>query len=314
MSTTNTAEDTVRHSFEARGPLHVDAQLRASSLHLTAAETDEVTVEVTPSKGFYLNADPLEVIVEYSANTLRIEVPEPEGGGLKIGPIQLGSFTSHRYSITVRVPEHSSLKAHTGSGRITTTGVLEQALAKCSSGRISVEQAREVYARTGSGAITVGQADRLEATAGSGGIVVETVTEAQLTAGSGDIRVNSSPGHLQLKTGSGDIRLGNIAGAGALAGSGDIEVAHLSGNLNAKTGSGDVTVQCAVSGQIHSTAASGDITVGVPTGTAVLQDCSTVSGRLRSELQGTDAPAETEHQLELHARTVSGDIALRRAG
>lgn len=314
MSTANTAEDTVLHSFDAQGPLHIDAQLRNSSLHVAAAETDQITVEVTLAKGVHINADPTEVIVDYSANTLRIEVPENEGGGLKLGPIQIGNFTSHRYRIDVEVPAHSSLNAHTGSGSITASGLLEKALAKCGSGRVSVEQAREVDVRTGSGAITVGQVERMEAIAGSGGITVDTVAEAHLTAGSGGIRVSSSTGHLQLKTGSGDIRLGIIAGASALAGSGNIEVAQLSGDLNAKTGSGDVTVQRAVSGVIHTTAASGDVTVGVPSGTAVLQDCSTISGRLSSELQSTEAPAEAQHRLELHARTVSGNIALNRAG
>lgn len=313
MATTKTAESTVRHTFEAEGPLNLDAYLRASSLHVTAGHFEQISVEVSLAKGVHINADPEDVIVEYSAGTLRIEVPETDGGGLKFGPIQIGGFTSHRYRVEVQIPEGSSVNAETGSGSITATGPLETALAKCGSGRISVEQAREVRAKTGSGTVTVEQADRLEATAGSGDITVNAVSEAHLTAGSGNIRVNTAQRQLEVKTGSGSIRLGAVADTSALAGSGDIEIGTLNGRLSSKSGSGDVTLQTASAGAIEATAAAGDITVGIPHGTAVLQDCSTVAGRLSSALEDADGPGEAERRLELRARTVSGDISVHRA-
>lgn len=314
MTHTQTTEGAVVHTFAAEGPLHLDAQLRASSMSVSAAPTDQVTVKVTLAKGVHINADQEEVAVEYSAGTLQIEVPETTGGGLKFGPIQIGNFTSHRYQIDVEIPEASSVKAQAGSGSITTSGSLESATTRCGSGRISVDQAREVYAKCGSGQIALGRAEKLEAIAGSGDITVNSITDGQLTAGSGDIRVTSATGHLELKTGSGDMRLETVAEVSAVAGSGGIEIGQLRGQFSAKTGSGDITVQRAVEGLIQATAAAGDISCGIPSGTAVLQDCSTVAGRLSSALSEADGPAETdEHRLELRARTVSGNISVHRA-
>lgn len=313
MAATRANETTVLHTFDVGGTLHLDAHLRSSSLNVTAGMVDQITVEVALAKGVHVNSDPQEVIVEYSAGTLRIEVPETAGGGLKFGPIQIGNFTTHRYHIDVQVPEGSSIRALAGSGGITAVGRVDSVLAKCGSGRISVEQAREIYAKAGSGTITVERAQKLEATAGSGDITAGTLGEAHLTAGSGTLRVAAADHHLELKTGSGDIRLGRVVSASALAGSGDIEVGELRGQFTSKTGSGDVTVQRAVSGVVMATAASGDISVGIPLGTAVLKDCSTVSGGLSSALDDADGPGEAENRLELRARTVSGDIAVHRA-
>ncbi|WP_150461890.1 DUF4097 family beta strand repeat-containing protein [Nesterenkonia ebinurensis] len=313
MATTTTGENTVLHTFDASGPQYLDAQLRSSSLNIATSPDDQITVKVTLAKGVHINADPQDVIVEYSAGTLRIEVPETEGGGLKFGPIQIGNFTSHRYTIDVQLPESSSMKARTGSGSVTAAGLLDQVTATCGSGRIAVERAREISAKAGSGAITVDRAEKLEATAGSGAISVSTVGEARLTAGSGSIRVSAAEGRTELKTGSGAIRLGRVADTSAFAGSGDIEIGQLSGRLTCKTGSGDVSVQRAISGIVEATAASGDIEVGIPAGTAVLQDCSTVSGRLSSALENAEGPGEAEHRLELRARTISGDVSVHRA-
>lgn len=313
MATTKTGDNTILHTFDASGPTHVDAYLRASSLNVTAAPVDQITVEVTLAKGVHINADPQEVLVEYSAGALRIEVPETEGGGLKFGPIQIGSFSSHRYTIEVQLPEGSSVTAQAGSGSVDLSGSLDRVMATCGSGRIAVEQAREIYAKAGSGAITVDRAEKLEAAAGSGAISVTTVGEAHLTAGSGSIRVGTAEGRTDLKTGSGAIRLGRIVETSAAAGSGDIDVSELRGSLKVKTGSGDVTVERAIFGVIEATAASGAIEVGIPAGVAVLQDCSTISGRLSSALEDAEGPGEAEHRLELHARTVSGNISVLRA-
>lgn len=314
MITTDAEEGTVVHTFTADGPIYLDAQLRASSLNVATAATDQVTVKVALAKGVHINADQEEVIVELSADTLRIEVPKTDGGGLKFGPLQIGNYTSHRYQIDVQIPEASSIKAQAGSGSITTAGWLESATAACGSGRVFLDQAREVQAKCGSGQIVVNRADKLEASAGSGDITVTSLGEGRLSAGSGDIRITSAEAHLELKTGSGDMRLGQITDASAIAGSGDIDIVQLTGQFSAKTGSGNITIQRAVEGLIQATAAAGDISCGIPSGTVVLQDCSTVAGKLSSTLSQAEGPAEAdEHRLDLRARTVSGNIAVHRA-
>lgn len=293
MSTTT--DGAVRHTFESDTAVQIDAQLRASSLNLTAGPVESITVEVTPASGAGA-ADAGDVVVERSGNLLHIEVPEAEESALRLGLLQIGSQTSHRYSIHVQVPDGSSLRARAGSGSVIAEGPLEVVRTSCGSGRITVQQAGQMHAKAGSGDITVQQAGRLEAAAGSGEISVAVVEEAKLTAGSGNMRLGEA-GKLELKTGSGDIAID-----------------QLHGELRAKTGSGNITVQRAVAGSVAATAASGAITLGIPAGTAVLQDCSTVAGRLSSSLEQAEGPGDAAHRLELRARTVSGDISLHRAG
>jgi hypothetical protein len=50
--------------------------------------------------------------------------------------------------------------------------------------------------------------------------------------------------------------------------------------------------------------------VGVPTGTPVWTDITTVSGRIHNALEGVGEPAEGADHVELRATTVSGDVVL----
>ena len=50
--------------------------------------------------------------------------------------------------------------------------------------------------------------------------------------------------------------------------------------------------------------------IGVKAGVPVWTDITTVSGTIRSELQGAGQPQEGQDHIEVRAKTVSGDIAL----
>ncbi len=59
---------------------------------------------------------------------------------------------------------------------------------------------------------------------------------------------------------------------------------------------------------------AGRVSVGVAKGTAAFLDVSTMSGRVHSELEAADAPADTDKRIELIIRTMSGDdVDLARA-
>jgi len=58
---------------------------------------------------------------------------------------------------------------------------------------------------------------------------------------------------------------------------------------------------------------SGGVSVGVANGVAALLDLSTVSGRVRSELEASGAPADGEQRVELVLSTVSGNVSVARA-
>ena len=76
------------------------------------------------------------------------------------------------------------------------------------------------------------------------------------------------------------------------------------------TGSGDLTIRTAHRGKLTAKGASGDVQIGVPAGVPVWTDLTTVSGDIRSGLEGVGEPEEGADHIELRAKTVSGDIVL----
>lgn len=68
------------------------------------------------------------------------------------------------------------------------------------------------------------------------------------------------------------------------------------------------------SGTVEIDSASGDILIGVAGGTAAWLDVHSLSGDITSELEGADAPDEDAPTVTIRGRTLSGDVAIRRAG
>jgi len=63
-------------------------------------------------------------------------------------------------------------------------------------------------------------------------------------------------------------------------------------------------------GRVTVKGASSDVSIGVQGGVPVWTDVTTVSGTIRSDLQGAGQPEEGQDHIELRAKTVSGDIVL----
>ena len=76
------------------------------------------------------------------------------------------------------------------------------------------------------------------------------------------------------------------------------------------TGSGDLEIDVITAGRVQAKGASGGIRVGIPAGVPVWTDVSTVSGRIRSTLEGAGQPEPGADHVEVRAKTVSGDIVL----
>jgi DUF4097 and DUF4098 domain-containing protein YvlB len=65
-------------------------------------------------------------------------------------------------------------------------------------------------------------------------------------------------------------------------------------------------------GQLTAKNVSGDIRVGVPAGVPVWTDITSLTGSVRSNLEGVGEPEEGQDFIELRARTVSGDVHLEQ--
>ena len=269
----------MHRTFAATQPQDLFIELPSGELRLTAAEVVEVDVEVTGRR-----AD--EVVIEHSSD--QVTVVAPRGMGF------LGS--SGDLTVTVTAPVGSSLVAKLGSARFTGRGILGAVQITSGSGAVALEEVLEhLLVKTGSGSITV---RRLHA-------------HGQLKTGSGEITVGRADDTARLATGSGDVEVGHALGPVALkSGSGDLVVGTAGSDASLSSASGDLRIGRISRGQAQLKNASGDIRIGIPQGTPVWTDVSSNTGRVRSNLAPTGAPADGQAYVEVRAQTVTGDIVL----
>ena len=270
----------MKHTFPATSPQDVYVEIGSGDVQVLATDTDQVVVDIA-------GRDAEHVVVEQEGTSVRV-----------VARMRTG-FLSGFSGLTVQVtaPRGSSLGTRLGSAGVRVEGLLDHA-----------------HLQTGSGQV----------------VLDEVAQDALVKTGSGEVAVRSVGGETEIKTGSGDIGVGHLRGPARLStGSGDIEVGRADAPISFKTGSGDIVVRDAHGGQAQLSAgsghlevtrmssgiaqlknASGDIKVGVPAGTPVWTDISSVSGHVRSSLPPTGAPQDGQDHVEVTARTVSGDVYL----
>jgi hypothetical protein len=152
-----------------------------------------------------------------------------------------------------------------------------------------------VVARTASGDIDLGQVDTVEVKTASGDVKVDSCTgRCEIIAASGDVRVHLVAGDLCVSTASGDIG-----------------IERTEGRVEVKTASGDIRIGRCSGASVEATSMSGDVDLGLPEGTRVEAEIDSLSGDV--VLPSRRPPGgETEHNLKLRAKTVSGDVVVRR--
>jgi DUF4097 and DUF4098 domain-containing protein YvlB len=167
--------------------------------------------------------------------------------------------------------------------------------------------------RTGSADVTAeGPVGVVQVKTGSGDVDLEQVCEdLQVKCGSGDVRIGEAQAAAAVSTGSGDVEIGRNRGPAVVkTGSGDVRFREATTEVSVMTGSGDLVLDTVREGRFQAKGASGSIHVGIPAGTPVWTDITTLSGRIHSDVEGTGAPAEGAAHVELRASTVSGDVVL----
>ena len=85
------------------------------------------------------------------------------------------------------------------------------------------------------------------------------------------------------------------------------------GDIDVRTVRGTIRIDEARCGRLHLVTAIGDIEVGLCRGSAALLDLRTVSGRLRNTVPVVTGPDRADEVVEVCARTVDGDIVIRRS-
>ncbi|HET9420661.1 MAG TPA: DUF4097 family beta strand repeat-containing protein [Nocardioides sp.] len=268
------------HQFETLEPVDLYVENGSGSVTITADDTTETTVEVTGR-----HAE--EAVVSQDGKQISVIAPKLRSGFLG---------GDSKLDMAITVPTDSTLAVKTGSASVSATGSYSGGQVKSGSGDITIEILDGPAAvETGSGDIRVDTADQ----------------ELKVKSGSGDVKVQYAGGAIAVSTGSGDVEIGTSnAPAVVKTGSGDLDLGESRDDVAMSTGSGDMVIRVAHRGKLLAKGASGDVQIGIPAGVPVWTDVSTVSGEIRSGLEGVGEPEEGADHVELRAKTVSGDIVL----
>ena len=265
------------HTFPNPGPPpSLDVRNPAGSVTVTAVEgAERVDVRVEA-----LDAAAEQLLPDVDVSAVPADADSPLR--VRVAVPERWMFRTPRFAVTVTAPAGAETGVAVASADARLHGPM---------GAVSV--------RAASGDTSVERAERLEVRSASGDVQVGTVAgRSSVGTASGDVRLDAADDGLEVRTASGGIRVGRLAGSVTLgSASGDIDVAALDqGTLQLKT-------------------VSGDAAVGVVPGRRVWLELSSVSGRMRSELD--EEPAGAEHDagpatVSIVARTVSGDVRVRR--
>ena len=296
------------YNFETPGHVRLRVDNKSGEVRLRArpGSTTDVEVTGTGSSGQELEGG---TRVEHqrdeggSVHTVVVEVPSPQGF--------MRSLATWGASVTVRVnlPEGAEIQVSTAAGDIGAEGAYGEARLGTASGDISVDRVSgDLSASTASGEIKASLVEgKTELTTASGDVVCDLLHgPARIRTASGDVAVREAHAHLSTQTASGDVRVGELRDGCQL-----------------QTASGDQELERAVSGHAQLQTMSGDLVVGVPRGTDVAVDAETMTGNLSSEIELSTEPPGNEptglagagpggHRLELKARTVTGDLVIKR--
>lgn len=153
---------------------------------------------------------------------------------------------------------------------------------------------------------------RVSGRTASGDFDLGGVGSLEVRTASGDVKVDTCSGRCEINSASGDLRLHEAGGDVVVStASGDVSVDTIRGRLETKSASGDITVRLCEGSQVEATSLSGDISLGIPEGTRVEAEMDSLSGDVR--LPPRRPPSgEAQKQMRVRAKTVSGDIDLRR--
>ena len=268
------------HHFETHRPVDLYVELGKGNLTVRATETTGTEVVLT-------GRDADQVEVHQDGDQISVIAPKQRSG--------VFGGDRDRLDVAVTLPTGSNVAARTGSADVALEGEIGAGRIKTGSGDLRIELL------TGPSEINTGSGDvRID----------EARAELRVKSGSGDVAVRSGAA-LAASTGSGDVEIGAADGPVVVkTGSGDLEVTEARGDISFMSGSGDLHVRRTRRGRITIKGASSDVQLGIPAGTPVWTDISTVSGEIRSDLNGAGQPEDGADHLEVRAKTVSGDIVL----
>lgn len=154
---------------------------------------------------------------------------------------------------------------------------------------------------------------RLNVNSASGDIRFADAGELTVKTASGDVHGHSVSGKLNFVSASGDLHIETVGDRGSIStASGNIRIGDASGPITTSTMSGDVNVGRFTGDDFAAKSMSGSVEIGIPAGTSVDLDATTLSGDILLP-EPQDAPPDIPAgSMDLKIRLVSGDLKVRR--
>ncbi|HEY8192311.1 MAG TPA: DUF4097 family beta strand repeat-containing protein [Gaiellaceae bacterium] len=140
--------------------------------------------------------------------------------------------------------------------------------------------------------------------------------DVRVNTASGDVKFERIEGEARVDSASGDVRIERVGSAKMNSASGDIRIDETADGADVNTASGDVDLKSVEGGEVKVNSASGDVDVGIAKGSRLWVEAQSLSGDTSSELElesGAPVASDEGPLVELKARTLSGDITVRRA-
>jgi DUF4097 and DUF4098 domain-containing protein YvlB len=279
-------------TFETPEPITADVDVVHGDVRISAGAGRHTVVTVEPSDA--TSDDDRKVAeqtrVEYSSGRLVVKTPKlrswlPRSAG--------GSV-----DVTIELPSGSQLHGTGGLTDFHSEGPLDEVRIKLGMGRVDVASAEALIVKSGAGDIVVERA---------GGHV-------DIAAATGDVRLRALGGTAVIKNSNGDVWVGEAHGdLRVVSANGDIAVDLANAPVSAKTANGAVRLAEVVRGAVVLETHIGDLEVGIREGTPAYLDVKATAGRVRNELEASNAPEAADERVELRARTTLGDVVIRHA-
>jgi DUF4097 and DUF4098 domain-containing protein YvlB len=281
--------------FATPEPISVTLEAVTANTTIIAAERADTIVDVGPTD----ESDESDV---RAAASVRVEYAD--GRLLVKGPRRRGLFSSRTEAFDVRIelPAGSAVDADVTSGGFTAEGRLGRCRFKTYDGGVTLDQTGPVRLNTGMG--------RVEVTRVSG--------EVDVSTGTGEVRLGEVDGSAVVKNLNGSTRIGRITGELRVnSANGDVVVGRAGSGVHVRSANGGVRIDEVSRGTVDLDVAAGDLEIGIREGTAAWLDVNSTSGRVHNRMTPTahpaDQAAEPDEVAEVRARTIAGDIVIRRA-
>ena len=278
-------------TFATPAPISVTVDLVAGDIRVIGSERTDAVVDVRPrtdSNDRDVKAA-AQARVDFTDGKLTVKVPKP-----------LQIYFAGRVGtvdVTIQVPSGSDVRGTTMHGDLRAEGRLGACWLKTYHGDISLHEAASLRLSTTHGQVT---ADRVAG-------------DAHVT-GSGDIQLAEVSGTANVKNLNGPSWIGQVGGdLHVNSAHGDISIDRAGSAVVARTAYGSVRIHDVARGSVVLQTASGEVEVGIRAGTAAWLDVKSSLGNVHNSLEATAQPEQPAETVQVRARTLDGDIIIRRA-